>query len=80
MAGVMRSYRAIAGLTAAVSGLVTIAFARLPQLHLGYAWARGAAGPGDIGIAAVERAQVELRSAISAFAPPGGQAVGVALA
>ena len=38
MAGVMRSYRAIAGLTAAVSGLVTIAFARLPQLHLGYAW------------------------------------------
>jgi signal transduction histidine kinase len=38
MAGVMRSYRAIAGLTAAISGLVTIAFARLPQLHLGYAW------------------------------------------
>jgi signal transduction histidine kinase len=38
MAGVMRSYRVIAGLTAAVSGLVTIAFARLPQLHLGYAW------------------------------------------
>ena len=38
MAGVMRSYRAIAGLTAAVSGLVTIAFARVPQLHLGYAW------------------------------------------
>ena len=38
MAGVMRSYRAIAGLTAGVSGLVTIAFARLPQLHLGYAW------------------------------------------
>lgn len=38
MASVMRSYRAIAGLTAAVSGLVTIAFARLPQLHLGYAW------------------------------------------
>ena len=38
MAGVMQSYRAIAGFTAAVSGLVTIAFARLPQLHLGYAW------------------------------------------
>jgi signal transduction histidine kinase len=38
MAGVMRSYRAIAGLTAAISGLVTIAFVRLPQLHLGYAW------------------------------------------
>src|SRR5689334_7481918 len=38
MAGVMRSYRAIAVLTAGVSGLVTIAFARLPQLHLGYAW------------------------------------------
>ena len=38
MAGVMRSYRAIAGLTAGISGLVTIAFARLPQLHLGYAW------------------------------------------
>ena len=38
MTGVMRSYRAIAVLTAAVSGLVTIAFARLPQLHLGYAW------------------------------------------
>jgi signal transduction histidine kinase len=38
MAGVMRSYPAIAGLTAAISGLVTIAFARLPQLHLGYAW------------------------------------------
>jgi hypothetical protein len=38
MAGVMRSYRAIAVLTAAVSGLVTIAFARLPQLHLSYAW------------------------------------------
>ena len=38
MAGVMRSYRAIAVLTAAVSGLVTIAFARLSQLHLGYAW------------------------------------------
>jgi len=34
----MRSYRAIAGLTAVISGLVTIAFARLPQLHLGYAW------------------------------------------
>ena len=38
MTGVMRSYRAIAVLTAAVSGLVTIAFAQLPQLHLGYAW------------------------------------------
>jgi hypothetical protein len=38
MTDVMRSYRAIAGLTAAISGLVTIAFARLPQLHLGYAW------------------------------------------
>jgi len=38
MADAMRSYRAIAGLTAAISGLVTIAFARLPQLHLGYAW------------------------------------------
>jgi len=38
MAGVTRSYPAIAALTAAVSGLVTIAFARLPQLHLGYAW------------------------------------------
>jgi signal transduction histidine kinase len=38
MTGVMRSYRAIAVLTAAVSGLVTIAFARVPQLHLGYAW------------------------------------------
>ncbi len=38
MTGVMRSYRTIAVLTAAVSGLVTIAFARLPQLHLGYAW------------------------------------------
>jgi signal transduction histidine kinase len=38
MAGVMRSYQGIAVLTAAVSGLVTIAFARLPQLHLGYAW------------------------------------------
>jgi signal transduction histidine kinase len=38
MADVMRSYRAIAGLTAAISGLVTIAFARLSQLHLGYAW------------------------------------------
>jgi signal transduction histidine kinase len=37
-AGVLGSYRAIAGLTALVSGLVTIAFARLPQLHLGYAW------------------------------------------
>jgi len=38
MTDVMRSYRAIAGLTAVISGLVTIAFARLPQLHLGYAW------------------------------------------
>jgi signal transduction histidine kinase len=38
MAGVMRSYRVIAVLTAVISGLVTIAFARLPQLHLGYAW------------------------------------------
>ena len=37
-AGVLGSYRAIAGLTALVSGLVTIAFAQLPQLHLGYAW------------------------------------------
>ncbi len=35
---VMGRYRAIAPLTAVVSGLVTIAFARLPQLHLGYAW------------------------------------------
>src|SRR6266571_2681765 len=35
---VMVHYRAIAALTAVVSGLVTIAFARLPQLHLGYAW------------------------------------------
>jgi signal transduction histidine kinase len=38
MGNVMRSYRAIAALTAAVSGLVTIAFAQLPQLHLGYTW------------------------------------------
>jgi hypothetical protein len=29
MAGVMQNYRAIAGLTAAILGLVTIAFARL---------------------------------------------------
>jgi hypothetical protein len=38
MAGVMRSYRVIAVLTAVISGLVTIAFARLSQLDLGYAW------------------------------------------
>jgi hypothetical protein len=38
MAGVMRSYRVIAVLTAVISGLVTIAFARLPQFRLGYAW------------------------------------------
>jgi hypothetical protein len=38
MAGVMQSYRATAVFTAAIAGLVTIAFARLPQLHLGYAW------------------------------------------
>jgi signal transduction histidine kinase len=37
-AGVMGSYRAIAVLTAVVSGLVTIQFARLSQVHLGYAW------------------------------------------
>lgn len=36
MAGVMRSYRMIAVLTAVISGLVTIAFTRLPQLHLGF--------------------------------------------
>src|SRR5215831_9363698 len=41
MAGVMRSYRAIAGLTAAVSGLVTIAFARLPPASAGLRMARG---------------------------------------
>ena len=34
----MRSYRVITVLTAVVSGLVTIAFARVPELHLDYAW------------------------------------------
>ena len=38
MAGAMRSYRVITVLTAVVSGLVTIAFARVPELHLDYAW------------------------------------------
>ena len=33
MAGSMRSYRMIAVLTAVVSGLVTIAFARVPEPH-----------------------------------------------
>ena len=34
MTDVMRSYRAIAGLIAVISGLVTIAFARVPELHI----------------------------------------------
>ena len=36
--GALQSYRAIAVLTAVISGLVTIAFARIPELHPGYAW------------------------------------------
>src|SRR5262245_17453564 len=38
MAGAPHTYRAIAVLTAVVSCLVTIAFARVPELHPGYAW------------------------------------------
>ena len=38
LTGVQRSYQAIAVPTAIISGLVTIAFARIPELHPAVPW------------------------------------------